>query len=104
MDNMAIEESVMRDAKTSGGFMPGTLRNADSSLVTWFLFASHRAEVSKKVEQLVKSRDQQNSYTHPNTMLTAKRGASKLSKMLQSLSLITLPLIRPGTRMSYWAN
>ena len=55
---MAIEESVMRDAKTSGGFMPGTLRNIDFAVETWFLFASHTAEVSKNFEQLVKSRDQ----------------------------------------------
>ena len=44
--DMAIEESVMRDAKTSGGLVHGTLRNIDSSLDTWFLYASHTAEVS----------------------------------------------------------
>ena len=43
---MSIEESVMREAKTSCGIGHGALRHEDA-LGSWFLFIEHTSKVSE---------------------------------------------------------
>ena len=44
--DMSIEESVMREAKTSGGIGHGALSHEDA-LGSWFLFIEHTSKVSE---------------------------------------------------------
>ena len=44
--DMSIEESVMREAKTSGGIGHGALRHEDA-LGSWLLFIEHTSKVSE---------------------------------------------------------
>ena len=79
---MAIEESVMRDAKSSGGFSHGTLRDLDASLETWFLFTECTSKISGKVKSLVESIS--SSKTPPSTFGHAdtKPAARKRDKQI----------------------
>ena len=49
----SIEHIGMREAKTSGGIVHGTLRNEDS-LDIWFHLVEHTSKVSGKIENLIK--------------------------------------------------
>ena len=74
---MAIEESVMRDAKSSGGLSHGTLRDLDASLETWFLFTECTSKISEKVKSLVKSmsssKTPQFTFGHADTKPAARK-------------------------------
>ena len=50
---MSIEHRGMREVKTSGRIVHGTLRNEDA-LDIWFHFVEHTSKVSGKIENLVK--------------------------------------------------
>ena len=50
---MSIEHRGMREAKTSGGIVHGTLRSEDA-LDIWFHFVEHASKVSGKIENFIK--------------------------------------------------
>ena len=67
--DMIIEESVMIEAKTSGGIGHGALRHEDA-LESWFLFIDHTSKVSEDYAGSIQT-DSSNC-KHPDTAITAK--------------------------------
>ena len=68
---MSIDESVMREAKTSGGIGHGALCYEDS-LGSWFLFIEHASKVSEDYAGSIRRQTDSSSYKHPDTAIAAK--------------------------------
>ena len=69
--DMSIEESVMRQAKTSGGIGHGALRHEDA-LGSWFLFYRAHSKVSEDYAGSIRRQADTTSYKHPNTAIVTK--------------------------------
>ena len=69
--DMSIEESVMREAKTSGGIGHGALRHEDA-LGSWFLFIEHTSKVSEDYAGSICRQNDSTSYKHPDTAIVTK--------------------------------
>ena len=69
--DMSIEESVMREAKTSGGIGHGALCYEDA-LGSWFLFIEHASKVSEDYAGSIRRQTGSSSYKHPDTAIAAK--------------------------------
>ena len=69
--NMSIEESVMREAKTSGGIGHGALRHEDV-LRSWFLFIDHTSKVSEDYAGSIRRQTDSTSYKHPDTAIVTR--------------------------------
>ena len=68
---MSIEESVMREAKTSGGIGHGALRHEDA-LGSWFLSIEHTSKVSENYAASIRRQTDSKSYKHPDTAIVTK--------------------------------
>ena len=68
---MSIEESVMREGKTSGGIGYGALRHEDA-LGSWFLFIEHTSKVSEDYVRSIRRQTDSASYKHPDTAIVIK--------------------------------
>ena len=68
---MSIEQSVMREAKTSGGICHGALRHEDA-LGSWFLFIEHTGKVSEDYAGSICRQTDSHSYKHPDTAIVIK--------------------------------
>ena len=66
--DMSIEESVMREAKTSGGIGHGALRHEDA-LGSWFLSIEHTRKVSEDYAGSIRRQTDSTSYKHPDTAI-----------------------------------
>ena len=64
--DMSIEESVMREAKTSGGI------GHEDILGSWFLFIEHTSKVSEDYAGSIRRQTESISYKHPNTAIVTK--------------------------------
>ena len=69
--DMSIEESVMREAKTSGGIGHGALSHEDA-LGSWFLFIEHTSKVSEDYAGSIYRQTDSTSYKHPDTAIVTK--------------------------------
>ena len=69
--DMSIEQSVMREAKTSGGIGHGALHHEDA-LGSWFLFIEHTSKVSEDYAGLICRQTNSHSYKHPDTAIVTK--------------------------------
>ena len=69
--DMSIEESVMREAKTSAGIGHGALRHEDA-LGSWFLFIEHTSKVSEDYAGSIRRQTDSSSYKHPDTAIATK--------------------------------
>ena len=69
--DMSIGESVMREAKTSGGIGHGALRHEDA-LGSWFLFIEHTSKVSEDYAGSIRRQTDSTSYKHPDTPIVTK--------------------------------
>ena len=69
--DMNIEESVMREAKTSGVIGHGTLRHEDA-LGPWFLFIEHTSKVGENYAASIRRQTDSKSYKHPDTAIVTK--------------------------------
>ena len=65
------EESVMREAKTSGGIGHGALHHEDA-LGSWFLFIEHTSKVSEDYTGSIRRQTNSASYKHPDTAIVTK--------------------------------
>ena len=63
---MSFEESVMREAKTSGGIGHGVLCYEDA-FGSWFLFIEHVSKVSEDYAGSIRRQTDSSSYKHPDT-------------------------------------
>ena len=68
---MSIEESVMREGKTSCGIGYGALRHEDA-LGSWFLFIEHTSKVSEDYSGSIRRQTDSTSYKHPDTAIVIK--------------------------------
>ena len=68
---MSIEESMMREAKTSGGIGHGALRHEDA-LESWFLFIDHTSKVNEDYTGSIHRQTDSSNYKHLDTAFTAK--------------------------------
>ena len=66
-----FEESVMREAKTSGGIGHGALHHEDA-LGSWFLFIEHTSKVSEDYTGSIRRQTDSTSYKHPDTAIVTK--------------------------------
>ena len=64
----SIEESVMREVKTSGGIGHGALCHEDA-LGSWFLFIEHTSKVSEDYAGSIRRQTDSTSYKHPDTAI-----------------------------------
>ena len=70
--DMSIEQSVMKEAKTSGGIGHGALRHEDA-LGSWFLFIEHTSiKVSENYAGSICRQTDSHSYKHPDTAIVIK--------------------------------
>ena len=69
--DMSIKESVMREAKTSGGIGHGALCHEDA-LGSWFLFIDHTSKVSEDYAGSIRRQTDSSSYKHPDTAIVSK--------------------------------
>ena len=69
--DMSIKESVMREAKTSGGIGHGVLCHEDA-LGSWFLFIDHTSKVSEDYAGSIRRQTDSSSYKHPDTAIVSK--------------------------------
>ena len=69
--DMSIEESMMREAKTSGGFGHGALHHEDA-LGSWFLFIKHTSKVSEDYTGSIRRQTVSTSYKHSDTAIVTK--------------------------------
>ena len=69
--DMSIEQSVMREAKTSSGIGLGALRHEDP-LGSWFLFIEHTSKVSEDYGGSICRQTDSHSYKHPDTAIVTK--------------------------------
>ena len=69
--DMSIEESVMREAKTSGGIGHGALRHGNA-IGSWFLFIEHTSKVSEDYAGSIRRQTGSTSYKHPDTAIVTK--------------------------------
>ena len=69
--DMSIEESVMREVKTSGGIGHGALCYEDA-LGSWFLFIEHASKVSEDYAGSIRRQTGSSSYKHPDIAIAAK--------------------------------
>ena len=68
---MSIEESVMREAKTSGGIGHGALRHEDA-LGSFLLFIEHTSKVSEDYVGSIRRQTDSSSCKHPDTAIATK--------------------------------
>ena len=68
---MSMEQSVMREAKTSGGIGHGALRHEDA-LGSWFLFIEHTSKVNEDFTGSICRQTDSHSYKHPDTAIVTK--------------------------------
>ena len=68
---MSIKESVMREAKTSGGIGHGALRHEDA-LGSWFLFIEQTSKVSEDYAGSIRRQTESTSYKHPDKAIVTK--------------------------------
>ena len=86
--DMSIEETVNRDAKSSGGLTHGTLRNIETMLITWFSFTQCTSAVSGKLQSVIDSLSRSHStttYAHPDTKPAAKNRDTSAVKQISEL-------------------
>ena len=69
--DMSIEDSVMREAKTSGGIGHGALHHEDA-LGSWFLFIKHTSKVSGDYTGSIRRQTDSTTYKHPDTAILTK--------------------------------
>ena len=69
--DMSIEESVMTEAKTSGGIGHGALCHEDA-LESWFISIEHTSKVSENSAGSIGRQTHSSSYKHPDIAIAAK--------------------------------
>ena len=86
---MSIEESVMVEAKTSGGIGHGALYHEDA-LGSWFLFIEHTSKVSEDYAGSICRQTDSTSYKHPDTAMSYRHKDQPLKLLLTFLRRIIL--------------